>query len=112
MSSSVAATPHGGVPAVCPSWPVGWVKRAGAGAPHDQLLAARGELAGEEAREVALQEAEDEDVTHGGEGGNQDDRERHEGQDVARCAPQGLHFPGLERGACAQRGFDSRPSLA
>ena len=62
---------------------------------HD-LLAARAELAGEEAGEVALQESEDEDVANGREGREEDDREGHERQHVPRRAAEGRDLPGLQ----------------
>jgi len=62
-------------------------------APDHELLAPPGELRGEEAREVALQEAEDEHVADRRQRRDQDDRERHEREQVARGAPYRRHLP-------------------
>ncbi len=64
-------------------------------------LAAAGELGGEEAGEVALQEAEDEDVADGGDRRDEDHGEGHEHYQILRRLPDAAHLPRLERAACA-----------
>ena len=61
-------------------------------APGHELLAPRSELRREEAREVLLQEAEDEDMADWRERRNQNDGEGNEGQEVSRGPPQRLHL--------------------
>ena len=62
------------------------------GIPCHELLPPIGELRGEEAGEVLLEEAEDEDVPHWRERRNQDDCKRYECQEISCCPPQRLHL--------------------
>ena len=63
-----------------------------------------GELAGEEAGEVALQEAEDQDVADGRDGRDQDDGKGDEHRHVLRRLPDAPHLPRLERAPCVTAG--------
>lgn len=65
--------------------------------PHHHVLALVGELAGEEAGEVALDEAKHQHVTQGGQGDDEDDDKGHKGEDVTCGAAQGGDLTRLQR---------------
>ena len=66
------------------------------GTPGHELLAAGGELRGEEAGKVLLEEAEDEHMAHWRQRRDQNDRKGDEGQQIPGSAPQCLHLQDQE----------------
>ena len=67
-----ACMPPGGTASTVIAWCI----------PRHELLPARGELGGEEAREVSLYEAEDEHMPNRCEGCNQNDGEWYKDQEI------------------------------
>lgn len=82
--------------------------RARRRSPHHEVLPLIGELAGEEAGKVALDEAEDQHVAQRRQRDDQDDDEGNEGEQVARGAAQRSHLTRLER--AAQRSLGEQPA--